>query len=241
MKKDCKKNQYKGYDLYFYEDKFLDIGKKIIDKKYTEKKILKDTRRNFVEIIEVNQVSYVLKENRNEHIIPQRKIMTLFKKGEALSTLVNLTELRDKGIDNFVAPFLVINKRKNGMIVYSVLVMENINGKEDRNYLKNIIELMIKLHKIGIYHGDFNPGNFLIESGRVRIIDTQGKKMRFFNYRAHYDMLTMKMDSYHEMEYPYKKDLMYYFVYGVKKLKKLKFIEKIKEKKKELRGRGWKI
>ena len=65
--------------------------------------------------------------------------------------------------------------------------------------------------------------------------------MKFFNYRAHYDMLTMKMDSYHEMVYPYKKDIMYYLVYGIKKLKRLNFVKKIKEKKKELRGKGWRI
>ena len=78
MKKHYKNEKYKGYDLYFYEDKFLDIGRKIVDKKYNEKKILKDTKRNFVEIIELDEQEYVLKENRNEHIIPQRKLMTLF-------------------------------------------------------------------------------------------------------------------------------------------------------------------
>lgn len=241
MKKELKKIEYRGYDLYSYDENYFEVGKKIIEKEYVERRILKNTKRNFVEIIEVDKTTYVLKENRNEHIIPQRKLMTLFKKGEALNTLVNLTELIERGIDNFVTPYLVINKRKNGMIIYSILIMENINGIENREYLNEIIELMIKLHKLGVYHGDFNPGNFLIENGNIRIIDTQGKKMKFFNYRAHYDMLTMKMDSYQEMKYPYKKDFMYYFVYGVKKLKKLKVVEVIKKKKKELRGKGWKI
>ena len=97
---------------------------------------------------------------------------------------------------------------------------------------------MKKIHCFKIYHGDFNPSNFLIdEYNNVRIIDTQGKKMIFGNYRAHYDMLTMKMDSYNNMIYPYKKDLMYYFVLGIKKFKKLKFIEKIKEIKAKWRDR----
>lgn len=65
--------------------------------------------------------------------------------------------------------------------------------------------------------------------------------MRFFNYRAHYDMLTMNMDSYDEMIYPYKKDIFYYLALFVKKIKKNKFIEKIKAKKKALREKGWKI
>lgn len=232
---------YKGFNIYYCEAEYLEVGKKIVDGNYKKIKDLKNTKRNFVEIIEVGNKRLVLKENRNEHIIPQRKLMTFFKKGEALTTLDNLNSHIEHGIDNFVKPYLAITKRKYGMIVYSVLVMENIEGKEDRRYLDEIVELMEKLHAKRIYHGDFNPGNFLLENGKIRIIDTQGKKMRFFNYRAHYDMLTMKMDSYHEMRYPYSKDIMYYIVYGIKKLKKLSFIKKIKEKKKELRGKGWKI
>lgn len=241
MKKKYKKNSYKSYNLYYYDDRFLEIGKNIINKKYNEIKILKNTERNFVEIIEVESEIYVLKENKNEHIIPQRKIMTILKKGEALTTLINLNKLKSKGIDNFVEPFLVINKRKYGMIEYSALIMENISGKEDRKYINKIVELMVKLHKRKIYHGDFNPSNFLIANKKIRIIDTQGKMMKFGRYRAHYDMLTMKMDSYEEMVYPYKKDFYYYLALIVKKIKKLKFIEKLKSKKKELRDKGWKI
>ena len=237
-----RKEKYKGYNLYYFEEKFSEIGKKIIDKNYKEEKILKNTKRNFVEIISVNEEKFVLKENRNEHIIPQRKLMSFFKKGEALTTLINLNELIENyNLIEYVKPFLVINKRKYGFITYSALIMENINGKEDRSYIEEIIKLMKKVHSFKVYHGDFNPGNFLLENGKIRIIDTQGKKMRFFNYRAHYDMLTMKMDSYQEMKYPYKKNVMYYFVLSIKKLKKLKFIEEIKAKKKKLREKGWKI
>lgn len=237
-----KRGKYKGYDLYYFEDKFYKIGEKIIDKKYKEEKVLKNTKRNFVEIISIEKEKFVLKENRNEHIIPQRKLMTFFKKGEALSTLVNLNFLINSyGLKEYVQPFLVINKRNYGFINYSALIMENINGVENREYLDDIIILMKKIHLLKIYHGDFNPGNFLIEKGKIRIIDTQGKKMKFFNYRAHYDMLTMKMDSYEKMIYPYKKDFLYYFALGIKKIKKNKLIEKIKEKKRKLREKGWKI
>ena len=222
-----KAEKYKGYKLYYLEDKFSNIGKKIIDKEYTECEILKNTKRNFVEIISVNNIRFVLKENRNEHIIPQRKLMSFFKKGEALTTLINLNELIENyKIKEYVKPFLVINKRKYGFITYSALIMENINGKEDRSYIEEIIKLMKKVHSFKVYHGDFNPGNFLLEDGKIRIIDTQGKKMRFFNYRAHYDMITMKYDSYDEMIYPYPKNVFYYLAYFMKKYKRLKFIEK---------------
>ena len=48
---------------------------------------------------------------------------------------------------------------------------------------KAIIEVMKKIHEVGYYHGDFNPGNFLIENEKVRILYTQGKKMSFGNYK----------------------------------------------------------
>lgn len=237
-----KKEKYKGYNLYYFEEKFSEIGKKIVDKNYREEKILKNTKRNFVEIISINEEKFVLKENRNEHIIPQRKLMSFFKKGEALTTLINLDKLIENyNLIEYVKPFLVINKRKYGFITYSALIMENINGKEDRSYIEEIIKLMKKVHSFKVYHGDFNPGNFLLEDGKIRIIDTQGKKMLFGNYRAHFDMLTMSMDSYDEMTYPYKKNIFYYLALGIKKIKKNKIIEKIKEKKKNLREKGWKI
>ena len=116
MRSNYSMEKYKGFNLYFYDEKYFEVGKKIIDKEFKKIKILKDTKRNYVLIIEVDKISYVIKENRNEHIIPQRKLMTLFKKGEALTTLENLNFYIKGGIKNFVTPYLVINKRKYGMI-----------------------------------------------------------------------------------------------------------------------------
>lgn len=240
----CKKEKYKGYNLYYFEEKFSEIGKKIVDKNYKEEKILKNTKRNFVEIINLNEEKFVLKENRNEHIIPQRKLLTFFKKGEALTTLINLNKLiNNYNLKEFVKPFLVINKRKYGMIVYSCIIMEEVQGiiSSDDDKKDMIVKIMKEIHKKGFYHGDFNPSNFIFSNNGIKIIDTQGKKMLFGKYRAHYDMLTMKWDSYKDMEYPYKKDIYYYFAVFVKKIKKNSFIEKVKYKKKKLREKGWKI
>ena len=65
--------------------------------------------------------------------------------------------------------------------------------------------------------------------------------MGLTNYRAHYDMITMQYDSYEEMKYPYKKDIVYYLAYFTKRLKRLPIIEKIGRIKKKLRDKGWKI
>ena len=233
--------KYKEYSLFAYDKFFIEIGKHIIDKKYKELNILKNTKRNYVSEIQIDNTSYIFKEPRNEYIIPQRKIFTLFKKGEALTTLINVYKaIINDNLIEYAKPLLAIVKRKNGMICYSALIQEKININDSRE-INKMVEATIKIHKQGYYHGDCNPSNFMTSKDEVKILDTQAKKMSFGNYRAHYDMLTMKIDSYQEMEYPYKKNIFYYFAIFMKKIKKLKFIAKIKEKKKKLREKGWKI
>ena len=233
--------KYKGYSLFTYDNFFIEIGKNIIDKEYKELNIFKNTKRNYVSEIQINNISYIFKEPRNECIIPQRKFFTLFKKGEALTTLINVNQaISEDNLTEYAKPFLAIVKRKNGMICYSAFIQEKINIETDRN-LDKMIEITKKIHSKGYYHGDCNPSNFITSKDEIKILDTQAKKMGFGNYRAHYDILTMKMDSYQDMRYPYKKNIFYYLALSVKKFKKLKFIEKIKEKKKKLREKGWKI
>lgn len=236
-----KKGKYKNLNVYYYEDYFLIIAKKILEKEFKELKIIKNTKRNFVSLIEIDNKKYIYKEPRNEYRIPQRQIMTLFKKGEALTTLININELINKGFEELAKPLIAVNKRKNGLIIFSFFLMEYVEGKIDRTYLDEIIEMMKKIHNNGVYHGDFNPGNFLINNGKIKIIDTQGKKIGVTKYRAHYDMITMQYDSYQEMEYPYKKDFIYHIAYLMKRFKRLSFVEKMGEIKKRLRDRGWKI
>ena len=233
--------KYRGYSIFAYSKLYIEIGKNIIDKEYKELNILKNTKRNYVSEIQIDNISYIFKEPRNEYIIPQRKFFTLFKKGEAVTTLININKaIIEDNLIEYAKPLLAIVKRKNGMICYSALIQEKININDSRE-LDKMVEVTKKIHNKGYYHGDCNPSNFMTSKDEVKILDTQAKKMSFGNYRAHYDMLTMKMDSYKEMEYPYLKNIFYYFALLIKKIKKLPLVEKIKKYKKKLREKGWKI
>ena len=233
-----KKEIYKGFNIFSYDSKNIEIGKKILDNNYKTEIVFKDSKRSTVSEIKIDNNSYILKRIGNETIIPQRKLMTLFKKGEDLTTLININKIMDElKISEYVRPLLAINRRKHGMINFSLLVLEKVEGDSNIDKVA-LIELIKKIHRNKIYHGDFNPSNFIFTKNGIRIIDTQGKKMSFGNYRAHYDILTMKMDTYPDLKYPYKKNLFYYIALAVKKMKRLKFVEKIKEKKKILREKG---
>ena len=101
--------KYKEYSLFAYDKFFIEIGKNIIDKKYKELNILKNTKRNYVSEIQIDNTSYIFKEPRNEYIIPQRKIFTLFKKGEALTTLINVYKaIINDNLIEYAKPLLAI-------------------------------------------------------------------------------------------------------------------------------------
>ena len=137
--------------------------------------------------------------------------MTFFKKGEVLSTLINLNQISQKGLDIFAIPFLAIVKRKNGMIVESFLVMENLETKYyfTNERIKEILILEKKMSDNGIYHGDFNLSNMVFFKNKIKFIDTQGKKYIAGKYRSNYDLLTLEDNIYSSFgkENWYKKDL----------------------------------
>lgn len=239
------KLNYKAFQLNALDKIYLQLGKDIIDKNYTILKKLKDSPRNFVAIINWKDKLYVLKEPRNEYRIPQRQFFSFFKEGESLSTLKNVHNLiHTHNFEELVPIYLSGTKRNFGFITDSFLVMEYVEGtiKNDSYHKNQAVEIMKKIHSKGFYHGDFNPSNFIFDQDdNIHILDTKGASYFFGNFRPHYDMITMWYDSYKEMTYPYPKNIWYHLAFSLKLFKRNKIIHRLKNFKKNLRNRGWKI
>jgi len=92
---------------------------------------------------------------------------------KALSRFINSVELQNEAYKIKIAPeiFDYFIYEKDG-ILYSVIVMEKIKGrpinKSDNE--KAILEVLSKLHKKKIIHGDINPGN-IIKVDKYMLID----------------------------------------------------------------------
>ncbi|MGL5054405.1 MAG: lipopolysaccharide core heptose(II) kinase RfaY [Fusobacteriaceae bacterium] len=254
------KESYKGYELYYSKKKieYKSILKKICKKEYAELEIYKNTERNYVAKIEVEGNVYILKSPKAETVIPQRRIQTYFKDGEALVTLKNLTHWKSIGLDFFVPPLGVIVK-KSKFIEESYILMEYIEGEilrttEDVNEVMKIIK---KMHSHGIYHGDLNTSNFINTKEGMKVIDTQGKSEKYIDYKRCYDVFTLKRDLLtmslnYDVEKEYYRDennrdikrnksLFYYIAYFIKEFKNIPIISKIRGLKQKLRVKGWKI
>lgn len=245
-------SKYKEWNIYYpnNEDELINLGKSIIDNNYFIEKVLKEGKRNYVAIISINDKKYILKEFKSEIIIPQRKIQTYFKKGEALTTLENGLESIEQGIFELVKPITAIVKKKK-TIEKSYLLMEYLLGEtlKTKEDIGKVIEIIKKIHKINRYHGDLNTSNFIRTNRGIKILDTQMKKETFFSFKKYYDILTLKEDLLvislnYDVESNYKmKKLTISFIsaFLLKKLKKLKIVNIIRKLKKDLREKGWKI
>ncbi len=247
-----KNEKYKEYNIYYPEKEIFyeELGKKIIDKEYKELEVYKNTERNYVAKIEIEGKKYILKSPKSETIIPQRRIQTLIKNGEALNTLLNVRERIKEGMKEYAVPFLTIVK-KEFFIKESYILMECVEGNSIKSIsdIDEIMKIINKLHKEKIYHGDLNTSNFIKTKNGIKIIDTQGKKEKYFYFKRWNDLFIMKNDllviekeyKVEERYYKKNKDFSYYVILLIRKIKKLKFIEQLKSKKKELRKKGWKI
>ena len=249
--KDIKSSEYKEYKIYFPpKEKMEELWKIIIDNTFKLNKVLKDTKRNYVAIVEINNKKHILKEFRSEVVIPQRKIQTFFKKGEALTTLKNGQEAIKEGVTELVEPLVAIIK-KGIFIQKSFLLMEYIDGNILRTNedIDKVIEIIKKVHKLGRYHGDLNTSNFVKIENKIKMIDTQMKKEKYLYFKRIYDIFTLKEDllvkelRYNvDMKYSInKKGFSYILVFILKKIKRSNFIEKFRNLKKDLRKKGWRI
>ncbi|GLI55160.1 LPS biosynthesis protein [Propionigenium maris DSM 9537] len=243
--------QYKDYKIFYLDSRedLTGLGKEIIDGRVEIFQEFKVTKRNYVAGALYKGEKYVVKSPRNEHRIPQRKVQTLFKEGEALTTLKNVNELIEMGFHEFVSPLMAIVKRSSGMIVDSFLVMEYVEGRRpERDEISLVVDFGKRLHEAKHYHGDFNTSNFLMTEDGLKTIDTQGKGFSFGSYRKHYEVMTFSKDLLilelgmdGEKLFNYPKDGYYYLAHWMRGFKNLSVVSEIKRIKKKLRDKGWKI
>lgn len=240
---------YKEFKIYYKNEENKRLAQIVLDKNYKVIDEYKNTERNYVAKIEIDGRFYVLKSPKAETVIPQRKIQTVFKKGEGLTSFINVEAAKNMGLDFFIEPLAVMVKR-GVFLKESFILMEYIDGEiirtvEDINIIMNMVE---KIHEKGIYHGDLNTSNFIKTKDGIKIIDTQAKRESFWHFKRAYDILTLKNDllvmmhNYDvEKKYKVKKDLSYALAYSIKNFKKLSLVEKIRGLKVKLRNKGWKV
>lgn len=244
-----KKSEYKNFEIHYKTEASKILAQKVLDTDYKVVQEYKNTERNYVAKIILDGKTYVLKSPKAETVIPQRKLGTAFKKGEGLTSFLNIDRAQEIGIDFFIEPLAVMVRRgvfvKESFILMDYIEGENIKTVEDIDIIMKMVE---RIHEKGIYHGDLNTSNFIKTKAGIKIIDSQAKREKFWHFKRGYDILTMKNDllvlllKYDvEKNYRVNRDLGYLLAYFIKNFKKLSLIKKIREIKIKLRNKGWKV
>lgn len=240
---------YRDFKIYYKDECNKALAQKVLDQNYIVIDEYKNTERNYVAKIEIDKKFYVLKSPKAETVIPQRKIQTIFKKGEGLTSFKNIDYAKSIGLDFFIEPLAVMVK-KGIFLQESFILMEYVDGKLIRTVedIDTIMDMVKKIHEKGIYHGDLNTSNFIKTKSGIKIIDTQAKREKLWHFKRAYDILTMKNDLLvlereYEVEKDYKvqRDIGYLLAYIIKNFKRLPIVEKIRGLKVKLRNKGWKI
>ena len=219
MNKNLKIKSYLERKIYYFDEEYLKVLKNILDLKYKVIEEFKNDTRTYVAKIIIDDKNYILKKIYTTK--KRKKILSIFKKGEALSTLLNINEGVEKGITELAKPLGAVVERKNGIITNEILLIEYYNGKivnEDKEYFE-ILKALNKIYLLKRFHGDCNPANFFYINGKIIILGTKLKKMLFGNYRQHYDILTLMKHFRNKIDYPYKKNIFYYFAAFVRKMR----------------------
>lgn len=244
-----KNMRYRDFKIYYKDECNKALAQKVLDQKYIVIDEYKNTERNYVAKIEIDKKFYVLKSPKAETVIPQRKVQTIFKKGEGLTSFKNIDYAKSIGLDFFIEPLAVMVK-KGIFLQESFILMEYVEGKLIRTVedIDIIMDMVKKIHEKGIYHGDLNTSNFIKTKSGIKIIDTQAKREKLWYFKRAYDILTMKNDLLVlEREYEVEKDYKvqrgvgYILAYVIKNFKRLPIVEKIRGLKVKLRNKGWKI
>lgn len=206
--------------FFFLKEEYCELLNKILKSDYTILQEYKNDKRTYVAKILIDDKYYILKKIFIKKKF--KKILSIFKKGEGLTTLLNIQKLKKQGIEELADVLGGVVERKNGMIINEIFIMEFCEGEktiQDKNLLK-VFPVLDKIYSAGRFHGDCNPGNFLLnKNNEIKILDTKLKKMFFGDYRKHYDILTLMKHFKEKPKYPYKKNIFYHFAYVIRKFR----------------------
>lgn len=203
------KESFEKKNIFYFDKKYREILEKVLNSEYKTEQEYKNDNRTYVAKIKIDNNNYILKKIYTTKKI--KKMLSVFKKGEALSTLLNINRVVEKGITELAKPLGAVVERKNGIIVNEMFLMEYYDGRRingEKEYLRTL-KILDKIYSLGRFHGDCNPANFYYVNGKIIILDTKLKKMLFGDYRKHYDILTLM--KYIKIKYPYKKKYILLF------------------------------
>lgn len=144
-----------------------------IEPSFRPVKVLKDDRRSFVFVAQIDGVRYVVKNPRDKNRRLWIKFLTLFRQSEAVMALKSMETLLGLGIST-TKPIASIEKYSFGMVVEGWMVYEYLEAKPiNTSDIPKSYDLLCSLHEVGFLHGNPQEQNFLQIDDKIVTIDAK--------------------------------------------------------------------
>ena len=187
-------DKYKGWNVLYNGDKrLLDYLDNIINyKDINIIKEVKNNKRSLVLLIHYLGKQIILKSPREKNLRKWIRFTTLFRKGEAFKSILNMEKLNNMGIRTNI-PLMAIEKRVLGMVFDSWILYEYEEGDrcDENNYFK-VVEKLKEIHAKNILHGDPQIRNFLYNGKEIITIDCNPKRVFLGNVSKVYEFLYLE-------------------------------------------------
>ncbi|NME35746.1 MULTISPECIES: lipopolysaccharide kinase InaA family protein [Fusobacterium] len=182
----------------------------LIEDKYKEEKVFTKKYNREVYLLKIDNTDYVLKkEVFKGPFALKNKIKMMYK---------NIKKLREKGFENTYNVKVIAEEKVHPFLKNIYYVTDYIKGdtpksKED---FEEVMQLIVKLHELGHYHGDCKPENFVkTEDGKMVMIDSKFRRAIFSKLGMYKDVLRLQRFSDNSLDLnkyfrKYKRHFLYY-------------------------------
>lgn len=188
MKRELSKTE----SIYYQEESMYLLFEKIQRKEFQLLKILKDSTRSYVALIQLEGKKYVYKEPREKNTRKWQRFLSFFRGSESKREGLRMQEIEKY----FLCPKFCYAYEKQflGMIIDSYLVYEYIEAEElSQNEGNFALEYLHKIHQKGFLHGDSQISNFLREGEKIYLIDSKFQKNRYGAFGKAYEIYYLEL------------------------------------------------
>lgn len=158
-------------------------------------RVLKDTERSFVKVVEFKGEKIVVKIPIDKNKRKAERVATFFRKCEAVRVLESMEKLKKIGVITN-EPIASIEIKNNKMTIESIMIygyLEGIDVKEED--AEKVINIIRKIHKFGYIHSDTQKKNFIKIGKEIGTIDAKLKRKIFGKISENLEYIGYSVDN----------------------------------------------
>lgn len=208
MKKIKKSNKI----IYFNNEKYLKYYDMIEKEEYSILKILKDDKRSYVVLIEMQGEKLVYKIPREKNIRKWQRFLSIFRDSQSKREFSEIEEIHRLGFNTGI-PLLAVEEKSCIVVIDSYFLYTYVEGKQSTcENAPEVGKILTEIHELGYLHGDSQLENFIVSDGdkRIYLIDARFVKNIYGNFGKAYEFLYLEESCHKDGLFLCNHDTIYY-------------------------------